>query len=238
MHPEVEEYFKIAAEAQEVFVAAEKIALDRFNEENKTAIGSAGRDRPRLRYNATVNAHQSLRIGTVDLAWSNLMDSDDKLVSFIARNCAGYRNDSEPYALVILKLLPAPLEQIKKTAVDGGWCSVFDQFMQQAIREGAVKDTRSQARRDMERWVQGNIGARYWTNNIMPFLDQILDQEAEAYVAAQNGTAPVVNAKGEPVEASKAAAPEPAQPIEEIDDDCVDDEDEDDDEDAYDEPEF
>ena len=208
MYPDVQEYFKIEAEAEETYAAGEKAALERYNEGNSTTSDRDQRNRVRVRYNAVTRALQGLRDATIDLAWADLQDSDDKLVSFIARNCGSYRRDSEPYALVILKLLPASLEQIKQTAVEGNWCSVFDQFMQQAIQEGVIEDPRSPARRELERWVSGNFGGRYWTNNIVPLVEQIVAQEAEAFLAAKNGTAPAASTKGEPVATPNDDEPE------------------------------
>lgn len=195
MYPEVEEYFKLEAEAKAAYTAGEVAAQERYNTEYGNTSSPTQRERVRTRFNTTMRALGQIRDGSIDLAWANLQDSDDKLVSFIARNCGGYRNDSEPYALVILKLLPASLDQIKKTAIEGNWCNVFDNFMVQALQEGVIEDTRSQARKDMERWVRSNYGGNYWINNVQPLVNLVLEQEAEAYVALKNGTAPVPPAK-------------------------------------------
>jgi hypothetical protein len=217
MYPEVEEYFKIEAEAKDAYATGEMVALERYEEAGRTASNRDERNRIRMRYNAVTNALQNMRDGTINLAWANLQDSDDKLVAFIARNCGGYRNDSEPYALVILRMLPASLDQIKKTAIEGNWCNVFDNFMAQALQEGVIEDTRSQARKDLERWVNGNFGGRYWSSTLEPLVNKVLEQEAEAFVAVKNGTAPVPPAKG--ATSDKA----PAVPVE-LDPDDDDDE--------------
>lgn len=211
MYADVEEYFKIEAEAKEAYAAGEKAAQERYAEETSKTINRDARIRVTARYNAVASALGSLRNGAIDLAWANLQDSDDKLVSFIARNCGAYRNDSEPYALVILRLLPASLEQIKQAAIEGSWCNVFDNFMTQAINEGVIEDTRSPARRELEQWVTSNLGGRYWSN-ILPRVEQVIAQEAEAFLAAKNGTAPAANSKGQTTEIGKGATPEPAEP--------------------------
>lgn len=187
MYPEVEEYFKIATEAKEVYETtrrAEQAEYDVAYEAVRN--NSAAREQLRVTFNARQSTLQSVYTATEGLAWARLGLSDDKVVAFIARNCGGYRNDSEPYALVILKMLPASVTDIRKAAREGNWCNVFDQFLNQAIAAGVIADNRSREYRNLEQWVSGNWGQRY-VIEVFRQVDAVIAAEAERYVAEKNG---------------------------------------------------
>jgi hypothetical protein len=184
MYPEVEEYFKIEEEAEAVYTQAHEQARLAYERARAAARDDTLRERARSLYNTQVHALDLVRQGTTNLAWANLQLSENTLVQFVARNCGQYRSGGEPYAAVILKMLPASLPQIRTRAQEGNWCGTFDQFVSQALAEGAVKDLpRSRERIDLETYIRRTYGGSY-VNDMMTRVNKVLAAEATGYAEA------------------------------------------------------
>lgn len=200
MYPEVEEYFKIEAEARKARDDGQAAAHAAYDLAYAANPNRVERDKVRRTYDVEMRVQNELYQHAEGLAWTRLSLAEDKVVNFIGRNCGAYRNDSEPYALVILRMLPASVSEIRRAALDGNWCNVFEQFLSQAIAAGVLEDTRSQEFRALETWVSTNWGHRY-APQIMGMVDGIIAAEAERFVAEKNGAPSPVGEAKQPAEA-------------------------------------
>lgn len=212
MHPEVEEYFKIEEEARAARDAGTGKGLAAYEEEYNKDRDPTRRHRLYQARNAEVQTHDLICERTIDLAWAQLGLSEDKVVRFIARNCGSYRNESEPYALVILKMLPASVTDIRKAAREGNWCDVFDRFLSQAIAAGVIADNRSSEYRNMESWISANWGQRY-VPTIMPMVDSVVAAEAERFMAEKNGAPTMQDVAKQAAQNTESETKDSAQPV-------------------------
>jgi len=109
-----------------------------------------------------------------------LLNSPHKEVKWIAEHClfANQGSEVEGYAVAILKILPATVEEIWTEAKDNrGMCDVFDRFFEEADKEGVFTDgnpmpgyRETAAYRNYIRRNWGNSYAR----DLQPHLDRIV----------------------------------------------------------------
>lgn len=135
MLPEVAEYIKTRDEAQTAHDAAFR-ALD---EKYRSVRGyddydsAENREKRRERSHGRDEAYKTWQIATNE-AWNKLGQSSDPLVRFITEKCKDYQE----YAIHVLRILPATVEELDQLAESQDWCHIWGQFRDQAIEAGAM----------------------------------------------------------------------------------------------------
>lgn len=129
-------------------------------------------------------AYQTRQVATNE-AWNRLTQSSDPLVRFIAENCKEYQG----YAIQVLKLLPATVDQLDELAENQDWCQIWGQFRDRAVEAGVMPGVKpmSAARKavfeqiDNENCCRLEAGAK---RRISALLDVLLTESAGEEVPA------------------------------------------------------
>ncbi len=85
------------------------------------------------RCTALAKPKEALRAG-VEPAWRELQGSQDPLVLWIAEHCERYVDE----ALMVVRLLPAPMTELDALALREGWCETWDALKRKAGRAGVL----------------------------------------------------------------------------------------------------
>lgn len=170
MYPEVEHYIKTRDEAYETYVAARRTMAA------KREAGDISYDEWSRLLDA---AYAASRVSTNE-AWNALKTASDPLVRFIAENCKDYQDEAQR----VLKALPATLEELDALAVRENWCSIWDQFRDQAVEAGLFSEVKplSPGRKALKNWAEESYGmSRGYVAQLNKLVDAIV---AEATVTA------------------------------------------------------
>lgn len=131
MWPEVRKYVESVDAAQAARGAAVAAAEEKYP--GRSGYGEDAR-RQALAFNKEVDAAQAACQDALGGAWGGLKASGDPLVKWIAENCDGYQEQARQ----VLTALPATLGELDDLAVEKDWCTVWDDFRQQAIEAGVM----------------------------------------------------------------------------------------------------
>ena len=120
-----EETYRAARERVDAKYLAAVEGLDYHSEERRGQQSSANRERDAVWAQHRVSTNE---------AWNKLTQSSDPLVRWIAENCKEYQT----YALDVLKVLPATVDELDELAQDEDWCNIWDQFRDRAVKAGVI----------------------------------------------------------------------------------------------------
>lgn len=179
MLPEVAEYFRIKDQDTDAQIG-EKIneIFKTYNE--KDDAWNADNRRNFIYEVDTVGSE--IKRTKREAALKALRSSEDKLVQFIVEYALdGYPTHSE----MVLKALPATMEEIDLIAIENNWCSEYTNLIERAQRRGVLPESRplTDAEKKLDRWVSDNwTGNRMTRRTVVNFARLI----AAETVAAQN----------------------------------------------------
>jgi len=201
IYPEVAEYLNsritstrayddAVLNADRAYTDAET-ALQRAAEDAGRTYDSHGLDREahranrRARDEAFTAAAEAQQEASRDL----LLNSPHKEVKWVAENClfANQGTEVEDYALAILKIMPATVEEIWTEAKDNrGMCDVFDRFYEQAERDGVFSDgVPTPGYREVaafRNYIRRSYGSSY-VRDFQPHLDRVVKALREQHEA-------------------------------------------------------
>jgi len=142
MHASVEKYFAAIDSAQKEYEAAVALRDETYSQQ-----GAAVR--------AAARKQGDAKTGESGLAI--LRDSEDPLTVWIAENAMiGFPEHAE----IVLRALPATREQLDALAVEHGWCTDWERYMQMAERAGvlAKREPLLEEGEQMLKWLRDNYG--------------------------------------------------------------------------------
>jgi len=133
-----------------------------------------------------------------DLAWYELSDIGDPMITWIASNCKEYMTE----AAEVLKILPATSAELQKLAKDKSFCTAWDGLVQQAQHAGVYPLGENETREffDALYWFRNNFGAnatymRQLTEHIQKAVDagvaKALAVKAAKALAAEDDNAEI-----------------------------------------------
>jgi hypothetical protein len=135
--PEVQAYItarNAAGEAQRVAAAAleekHERAYQGYGDEYYTPEKKEQRAEHSREREAT---YVALQVATNE-AWNTLGQSSDPLIRFIAEQCKDYQD----YAVKVLSILPASVDEMDALAEEYDWCHIWTRFRDQAIEAGVM----------------------------------------------------------------------------------------------------
>jgi hypothetical protein len=95
------------------------------------------RDAALSEYDKICKAARAEYIKICKAAWQNISTSvNDPLVSWIIKECAGYKTE----ALEVLRVLPASLSELDEYASHAGWCGDWTEFRTKALKAGVIAE--------------------------------------------------------------------------------------------------
>lgn len=122
---------------------------------------------------------RDIRLIALKSARRPLLSHPDPMVRHIAEHSLNtYYSES----LLILKELPATFEILQGVAEELGWCSMWDEFVDEAIRDGVNlgMTTAALARWNLTRWLKVELDADYEDVNYLNFLvDRVVAAETK-----------------------------------------------------------
>lgn len=174
MLPEVQAYLTARAEAETTQREAEQALYAKYPDRyGYSAENRQQRDAFYAESEEIVTKHRVAR----NEAWNALKGSSEPLVRWIAEHCKDYQSE----ALVVLRALPATLDELDELADRQDFCHIWNQFRDQAAEEGLFGEIRkpSEARKAMNRWLNEEYGmGRGSVIRLNRLVDTVVSEES------------------------------------------------------------
>ena len=182
MLPEVQAYITGRDEAAEALNKAERDLAAKYPRRYDYDYSDETRSQ-RAGYREEINeAHTKAQVAQNE-AWNALTQSSEPLVRFIAENCKDYQS----YAVEVLRVLPATVDELDELADDQDWCHIWNQFRDRAVEQGLFGEIPkpSEARIAMNTWLREDYGmGRESYNKLNRLVNAVVAEEGASKVAA------------------------------------------------------
>lgn len=120
-------------------------------------------------YDAVSNAARVVYDNAREAAWDLLATSSEPQVAFIGRDVRSYFSAVK----LVLPLLPASIQELRKLRTEQGWCSDFTDYVKTAIEAGVVVDDRSAAYARLESYLEEEV-TDYCQGQILKLVDAVV----------------------------------------------------------------